>query len=99
MCLWERAFHFPLESPRLSSPLPVIAPHGYLSLFLSVFSGTSINGNGNVRLLIGGVTIDQINIPSLKLDQSYARIPDGSSSWQVTNTLSTFSENVTVTVQ
>ena len=42
--------------------------------------------NGNVRLLIGEVTIDQIDIPSLNIDQSYARIPDGSSSWQITNT-------------
>ena len=42
--------------------------------------------NGNVRLLIEGVTIDEIDIPSLNVDQSYARIPDGSSSWQITNT-------------
>lgn len=62
----------------------VIAPHGYLVLFLSTFSGTLISSN--LRLLIQGVTIDQINIPSLAVDQSYARIPDGSISWQITNT-------------
>ena len=72
----SKLFYLPLDS--------VIAPHGYLALFLSMFSGTPINGN--VRLLIGGVTIDQIVIPSLNVDQSYARIPDGSSSWQITNT-------------
>ena len=69
-------FYLPLGS--------VIAPHGYLVLFPSMFSGTLINTN--VRLLIGGVTIDQVNIPSLPVDQSYARIPDGSNLWQITNT-------------
>ena len=69
-------FYLPLGS--------VIAPHGYLVLFPSMFSGTLINTN--VRLLIGGVIIDQVNIPSLPVDQSYARIPDGSNLWQITNT-------------
>jgi len=68
-------FYLPLGS--------VIAPHGYLVLFPSMFSGTVINTN--VRLLIGGVIIDQINIPSLPVDQSYARIPDSSNLWQITN--------------
>lgn len=71
-----KPFYLPLGS--------IIAPHSYLVLFLSTFSGTPINAN--VRLLIEGVTIDQIVIPSLKIDQSYARIPNGSSSWQITNT-------------
>ena len=76
-------FYLPLGS--------VIAPHGYLVLFPSMFSGTLINAN--VRLLIGGVTIDQINIPSLPVDQSYARIPDGSNLWQITNTPTIDSSN------
>ena len=83
------AAHATIEISSSAKPfyLPVgsvIAPHYYLTLFLSMFSGTPIDGN--VRLLIGGVIIDQIDIPSLKVDQSYARIPDGSSSWQITNT-------------
>jgi hypothetical protein len=61
----------------------VIAPHGYLVLFPSMFSGTLIKAN--LRLIIAGVTIDQVTIPSLTIDQSYARIPDGSNSWQITN--------------
>ena len=76
-------FYLPLGS--------VIAPHGYLVLFPSMFSGTLINTN--VRLLIGGVTIDQINIPSLPVDQSYARIPDGSNLWQITNVPTVDSSN------
>src|SRR5207253_5086491 len=59
-------FYLPLGS--------VIAPHGYLVLFPSMFSGTLINTN--VRLLIGGVTIDKINILSIPVVQSYARIQD-----------------------
>ena len=71
-----KPFYLPLGS--------VIAPHGYLVLFLSMFSGTPINANA--RLLIGGVTVDQVDIPSLPVDQSFARIPDGSSSWRITIT-------------
>src|SRR5439155_6237372 len=62
----------------------VIAPHGYLVLFPSVFSGTLLKTN--LRLIVAGVTIDQINIPSLPIDQSFARIPNGSNLWQITNT-------------
>ena len=62
----------------------VIAPHGYLVLFPSMFSGTLLKTN--LRLIVAGVTIDQINIPSLPIDQSYARIPNGSNLWQITNT-------------
>jgi len=69
----------------------VIAPHGFLVLFPSMFSGSLINTN--VRLLIGGVIIDQVNIPSLSVDQSYARIPDGSKMWQITNTPTVDSSN------
>jgi hypothetical protein len=56
-----------------------------------MFSGTLINAN--VRLLIGGVTIDQVNIPSLPVDHSYARIPNGSNVWQITNTPTIDSSN------
>ncbi len=72
----------------LPSYLPLgaaIAAHGYLVLFPSVFSGTLII-KANLRLIIAGVTIDQVNIPSLPIDQSYARIPDGSKFWHITNT-------------
>ena len=78
-----KPFYLPLGS--------VIAPHGYLVLFPSMFSGTLINAN--VRLLIEGVTIDHINIPSLPVDRSYARIPDASNVWQITNTPTIDSSN------
>ena len=78
-----KPFYLPLGS--------VIAPHGYLVLFPSMYSGALINAN--VRLLIGGVTLDQVKIPSLPVDRSYARIPDGSNVWQITNTPTVDSSN------
>jgi hypothetical protein len=78
-----KPFYLPLGS--------VITPHGFLVLFPSMFSGSLINTN--LRLLIGGVTVDQVNVPSLSVDQSYARIPDGSNMWQITNTPTIDSSN------
>ena len=70
-------YHFPLGA--------AIAAHGYLVLFPAIYSDTSIIG-ANLHLLIAGVTIDQVTVPALPVDQSYARIPDGSNTWRVTNT-------------
>jgi hypothetical protein len=67
-------FYLPLGSS--------IAPHAYLILFPSTFSGSHIITN--VRLLIEGITIDQVEIPTLHVDQSFARVPDGSNTWQIT---------------
>ncbi len=67
-------FYLPLGSS--------IAPHGYLVLFPSTFSGSHLIAH--VRLLIEGITVDQVEIPTLYVDQSFARIPDGSNSWQIT---------------
>jgi len=38
-----------------------------------------------LRLRFVNTTIDSVIIPPLALDQSYARIPDGSQHWQITN--------------
>jgi hypothetical protein len=56
----------------------------YLVIFPAVYSGIIIQAD--LRLVIAGVTIDQVNIPTLTIDHSFARIPDGSNSWQITNT-------------
>ncbi len=76
-------FYLPLGSS--------IAPHGYLVLFPSTFSGSHIFAN--VRLLIAGIPVDQVNVPTLPVDQSFARVPDGSNSWQVTSTPTIDSSN------
>jgi hypothetical protein len=72
------AFHFPFGT--------AIAAHGYLVVFPEAYylSNTSMAGN-TIRLIFAGVTeIDQVSIPALAPDTSYARIPDGSANWQIT---------------
>jgi hypothetical protein len=66
-----------------------IAAHGFLTIFLNkniIFT----NGAPETftrRLLFNGTVIDQITLPSnLGTDQSYARVPDGASKWEITNT-------------
>ncbi len=36
-----------------------------------------------IVLAIGSAVIDQASVPALEADQSYARVPDGSSNWQL----------------
>ncbi len=60
-----------------------IAAHGFLTIFLPQRSPQSFNR----RLLFNGIVIDDITISSnLGIDQSYARVPDGASKWEITNT-------------
>ena len=80
----------------LASYLPLgaaIAPHGYLVLFPSAIIGTLVI-HANLRLVIAGVTIDQVKVPALPADQSFARIPDGSNFWRITNTPTIDSSNM-----
>jgi hypothetical protein len=69
-----------------------IPAHGFLVLFPHTgltFARTETN---NLRLVIPDTTsnqkvvIDQVTVPQLAGDQSYARIYDGAPSWQVTST-------------
>ena len=69
------AFHFPFGA--------AIAAHGFFVVFPDSYSGM-LNGN-NLRLTFAGATIDQVSPPALPADNSYARIPDGSPNWQITN--------------
>ncbi|HKV59304.1 MAG TPA: hypothetical protein VJO32_13520, partial [Ktedonobacteraceae bacterium] len=68
-------FHFPFGA--------AIAAHGYLVVFPDGPTGL-LNPGNNLRLTIGGIEIDQVSIPALSTDTSYARIPDGSTNWQIT---------------
>jgi len=68
-------FHFPFGAS--------IAAHGYLVVFPDIYSGMLSAGN-LIRLTIGGIVIDQLSIPALAADNSFARMPDGSTNWQIT---------------
>jgi len=61
-----------------------IAPHGFLVVFPDSASPMLIAGN-NLRLIFAttNTTIDQVSVPGLSTDDSYARIPDGSTNWQI----------------
>lgn len=83
------AVHASFESDSNSSPYnfpfgAAIAAHGYLVLFPDTHTNTLVAGV-KLRLVIAGVTIDQVTPAITAVDQSYARVPDGSTTWQVTN--------------
>lgn len=69
-------FHFPFGA--------AIAAHGYFVVFPDSYTGM-LNTGGYLRLTFAGTVIDQANIPTLPADNTYARIPDGSTNWQITN--------------
>lgn len=59
----------------------VIAAHSFLVLFPSM----ELTNTYSIQLIVGSAIIDSVSIPTLLPDQSYARIPDGSPNWQVSN--------------
>ncbi len=72
-------FYFPFGS--------AIAAHGFLVLFPAVSTVPILPETGplTLRLLLSGTVIDQVVVPPLAVDTSYARVPDGSVNWQVSN--------------
>lgn len=86
-------FHFPFGA--------AIAARGFFVVFPDVYAGMLAASN-NLQLTIGGTAVDQVSIPALAPDTSYARIPDGSANWQITtnptiNASNLSSTQVTVT--
>jgi len=69
----------------------VIAPHGFYVVFPN-FAGGSL---AELHLLINGTPVDSVSLPNvLPNDQSYARVPDGSSRWQIATAPTIGSSNV-----
>jgi hypothetical protein len=60
-----------------------IAAHGYLVVFpfTTLYNKNTVSST-TLRLLISGSLIDEVNVPSLGPDISYARLPDGGTTWQ-----------------
>ncbi len=94
--------HSSLDSGPNTTPfyLPfgaAITSHGFLVVFppLSIFAQLSSSaGSSLLRLLIDGTVVDQVTLFPLVSDTSYARIPDGGDSWQVTDTPTIDASNV-----
>lgn len=63
-----------------------IAAKGFLVLFPYLDPQFQQTATSTLRILIAGVVADQITLPSLGQDQSYARVPDGSTKWQISST-------------
>ena len=81
------AYYFPLGAS--------IAAHGFLVLFPFTTVKQSYDTTASLRLVIGGAIVDQIIVPALNPDQSYARLPDGGTSWQTTYTPTIDASNTT----
>jgi hypothetical protein len=60
----------------------VIAAHGFLIVFPSI---DLTQNTYALQLVIANTIIDSVRVPTLLPGQSYARIPDGSANWQVSN--------------
>ncbi len=75
-----------------------IPAHGFLTIFPFYHSDQPLGAITELRLVTPDTTIDEVTIPTQPLapDTSYARIPDGSSHWEVTNTPTINASNVPV---
>ncbi len=71
-------YYFPLGASLAAQGFLVVFPFTRLSI--SSTNSTALN----VRLIIDGEIIDQVAVPQLNPDESYARMPDGSGKWQIT---------------
>ncbi len=60
-----------------------IAAHGYLVLFPYLDSFFKETSTPTLKLVVSNVVVDQVAVPLLGPDQSYARTADGSSTWQI----------------
>lgn len=70
-------FYFPFGS--------AIAPHSFLVIFPYNLSTSNQTNVSQWRLLISGIPIDEVTVPPLAMDQSYARVSDGGPTWAVTS--------------
>ena len=61
-----------------------IAAHGFLVLFPFYNPNFRPGPSMTFRLVIGSTVIDQVAVPTLGPDQSYARTTDGGPNWQIT---------------
>lgn len=71
----------------------VIAAHGFLVIFPRTSMAFSSQNIATIRLLISGIEVDRVALPTLGGDTSYARVPDGGTTWQTTLTPSIDTSN------
>lgn len=73
-----------------------VAPNGFLVVFPNSAASSTLLAGSNLRLMFAAsdMPIDQVNIPGLVTDDSFGRIPDGSSTWQITTTPTINASNI-----
>jgi hypothetical protein len=73
-----------------------IAPYGFLVVFPNSAAGSTLLAGSNLRLMFAAssTAIDEVSIPGLAVNDSYARIPDGSPTWDITTTPTIDSSNI-----
>ncbi len=84
------AVHASLDSGNNTNPFyfpfgSAIAPHGYLVVFPRTSTPFLSTESATLRLLINNTAVDSVTIPALPADYSYARIPDGTTTWQISS--------------
>lgn len=84
------SFYFPFGAS--------IAAHGFLVVFPRTDASFTITMTSTLRLTAGSTVIDQVNVPSLGPDQSYARTADGASSWHISPTPTIDASNSSLTL-
>ncbi len=75
-----------------------IAAHGYLVVFPRTSSAFASSETATLRLVIPNVVVDQVTVPPLGPDQSYARTSGGASSWEITSTPTIDASNTSLQV-
>ena len=75
-----------------------IAAHGFLVIFPRTAPDFTATETPTLRLVISNVVIDQVSVPTLGPDQSYARTSDGASSWEITSTPTIDASNTSLQV-
>ncbi|GCE13032.1 lamin tail domain-containing protein [Tengunoibacter tsumagoiensis] len=73
-----------------------ISAHGFMVMFLPHYLPATTS---TLRLLMTGIVIDQVTLPDLPAETSYARIPDGSTTWQTTSQPTIDSSNTPPLIQ
>lgn len=71
-----------------------IAPYGFLVVFPRLNPYFLATETSTWRLLIGGIPVDEVSIPQIGEDQSYARVPDGGPTWVITSTPTIDANNI-----
>lgn len=75
-----------------------IAAHSYLVVFPRTSSAFASSETATLRLVIPNVVVDQVTVPALGPDQSYARTSDGASNWEMTSTPTIDASNTSLQV-